>query len=154
MKPKALTIFAIIISLGAIGLVFFHIQNSQFALSPEYYGTSEIETISLDDLQTLIGDRKSFGLFVSQPACQASADFERHLDEFLTAQPLKFYEISFSTLKDSQVIPDLHFYPSFVIFHDGKVVDFLEANSDEDAAAYTSADGFSDWFTHYVKTSI
>jgi len=151
---RALPIVAIAISALVVVATFFHIKNAPFALDSGSYGVSEIQTINLDDLQTLIDEQKSFGLFISQPACQASADLAKHLAEFTDAHSLKFYEISFSVIKDSDIIPELKFYPSFAIFHDGKVVDFLEANSDADAPAYTSANGFEQWFTKYVKLEV
>lgn len=155
MKRWLLGVVVMIISTGVVFLsVLLYAKNARFALSSEYYGVGEIQTITTDELQTLIDEQKSFGLFVSQPACQASADLEKHLREFLDVHLLKFYEISFSALKDSDIISGLHFYPSFAIFRDGKVIDFLEADSDADASAYTSVDGFTDWFSSYVKLSI
>ncbi len=150
--------FIIIAVSFAVILVAFAIimltRSYKFALSSEYYGSAEVQDININELQSLIDGQKSFGLFISQPTCQASADLEKNLDVFLEAYPLKFYEISFSTIKDDNIIPDLKFYPSFAIFHNGRVVDFLEADSDEDAAAYTSVDGFKDWFSGYVELSI
>lgn len=154
MKRRFLGIVAVVISTLVVVIAVFYAKNARFTLEPEYYGTAEIQTIEIGELQTLADEQKSFGLFVSQPSCQASADLEKYLNEFLNTHPLKFYEISFSTLKGSDIVPDLRFYPSFVIFRDGKVVDFLEANSDEDADAYTSPDGFTNWFSNYVELHI
>lgn len=152
---RSLIIIAVsfVIILAAFVIIMLT-RSHKFALSSEYYGAAGVQDINIDKLQSLIDEQKSFGLFISQPACQASADLKKNLDVFLEAYPLKFYEISFSTIKDSNIIPDLKFYPSFAIFHNGRVVDFLEADSDEDAAAYTSVDGFEDWFSGYVEFSI
>jgi len=154
MKRTLLIIVTVFVSALIVIATFFHLRSAPFALDAEYYNTAEIQSISLDELQTLIAERKSFGLFISQPACQASADLAKYLQEFVDARSLKIYEISFSTIKDSDIIPDLKFYPSFAIFRDGEVVDFLEANSDDDATAYTSTDGFINWFSEYVKLDI
>lgn len=154
MKRHILAIVAIIITALVIVAAIFHVKNARFALSSEYYGVSEIQAIDSTTLNQLISDHKSFGLFVSQPSCQASADLEKYLNDFINVHQMKFYEISFSALKDDNIIPDLRFYPSFVIFHDGKVVDFLEADSDEDAAAYTSVAGFEEWFSGYAQLAI
>lgn len=151
------SLIIITISLVVILVAFVVImltRTHKFTLSPEYYGAAEVQNINIDELQSLIDGQKSFGLFISQPACQASADLGKYLQEFADTHSLKFYEISFSTIKDSNIIPDLKFYPSFAIFHNGRVVNFLEADSDEDAAAYTSVDGFEDWFSGYVELSI
>lgn len=154
MKSRVLTVSTIIISTLVVAIAIFRIANARFSLDSEYYGVSELQNIDTSTLNQLIQDQKSFGLFVSQPSCQASADLAKNLQEFTDTHRLKFYEISFSTLKDSNIIPDLRFYPSFVIFHDGKVVDFLAADSDEDSAAYTSVAGFESWFAEYAQLDI
>ena len=154
MKRHILAITAIIITILVVVVAIFHIQTSRFALDSEYYGVSDIQTIDVETLNQLINGRKTFGLFVSQPSCQASVDLEKYLQDFTKTYQVKFYEISFSALKDNNMIPGLRFYPSFVIFHDGEVVDFLEADSDEDATAYTSTDGFKDWFTEHAQLDI
>lgn len=155
MKRRLIIITVIIVAVICVGVAtFLGTKNSPFALDAESYDAAQLQTIDLAELQSLIANQKSFGLFVSQPSCQASVDLQQHLDEFTTSHSLRFYEISFSNLKDSDIITELRFYPSFAIFHNGKVVDFLEANSDVDAPAYTSVDGFTDWFTKYVKLRI
>ena len=63
---------------------------------------------------------------------------------------MKFYEIAFSDLENLPFVADVRFYPSFLIFKKGKLVDFLEADNDDHAAAYTSLDGFQNWLTGQV----
>lgn len=121
-----------------------------FRLDESYYNDAAIETIPADNLQRLVNDRASFAVFVSQPSCRTSADFEKILQSFIAEHPVHFYEIAFSDLKNLPFAEDVRFYPSFLIFKDGKLVDFLEADSDDDASAYTSLDGFTTWFTKQV----
>lgn len=154
MKRYVIAIIIIVFSVAVSLFTFLYLQKAPFTLSPEYYGTAEIQTIDINDLHRLIKDQESFGLFISQPSCQASADLEKHLNDFTNTYSIKIYEINFSALKDSNIIPDLRFYPSFAIFRTGNLVDFLEANSNEDASAYTSSDGFTSWFTQYIKLHV
>lgn len=154
-KSKLLIIIFVplaLIALAVVAAVAF--LRAPFALSPENYTTAALEPIDLDQLNQLISEEKSFGLFISQAGCQASNDLRQHLETFTTSHTLKFYEISFSALKDQGIIPDLKFYPSFALFRRGQVVDFLEADSNEGSPAYSSVAGFSDWFTHYAKLDI
>lgn len=151
MRRRILIVLAILLTLFVVLVVLFRVKHAQFTLDPEYYGISDIQTIDAATLNQLISDQKSFGLFVSQPSCQASTDLAKYLNAFTDTYQIKFYEISFSTLRDHNIVPDLRFYPSFVLFRDGEVVDFLEADSDEDTPAYTSADGFVAWFSEYIK---
>lgn len=154
MKRHILAATAIVVTIFVVTIAVFRAKTVRLSLDAEYYGISDIQSIDSDVLNQLIQDKKSFGLFISQPSCQASEDFEQYLADFTETYNLKFYKINFSNLKDSNIIPELRFYPSFAIFYEGEVVDFLAADSDEDAAAYTSVDGFKDWFTKYVKLEV
>ncbi len=141
------TIFVVVL---AAACAFFILRPTSFRLDEEYYSEDMIQPISATDLQRLIDKKSSFAVFVSQPACRTSDDLKKHIQSFTAEHSLKFYEIAFSELKTLPVADAVRFYPSFLIFEKGKLVDFLEADSDEDAPAYTSLDGFQAWFTKRV----
>ena len=152
MKNK-LPIFlsAVLVVIVAIVCAFpLLAKPATFRLDEQYYGTAELTPISAEELQRLVYNKSSFAVFVSQPSCRTSADFEKILQSFVVAHPMQFYEIAFSDLKNLSFAEAVRFYPSFLIFKDGKLVDFLEADSDEDASAYTSLDGFETWCTKQV----
>ncbi len=152
MKNKLFIILpiALIVVVAAVCVFFFAAQPSSFRLDDQYYNNATLETISADDLQRLVDSKASFAVFVSQPSCRTSADFAKILQAFIAEHPLHLYEIAFSDLKTLPIADEVRFYPSFLIFKNGKLVDFLEADSDEDAGAYTSLDGFTTWFTKQV----
>lgn len=153
MKNKLFIILpaALIALIAASCAIFFATRPASFRLDDRFYGDATLETISADDLQRLVDDKSSFAVFVSQPSCRTSADFEKNLQSFIAKYPMHFYEIAFSNLKTLPFAEKVRFYPSFLIFKDGKLVDFLEADSGEDASAYTSLDGFETWFTKQVS---
>lgn len=132
------------------GFLIFH-QHQTFSLSPEFYGQSELRDISADELQELISEQKTFVLLAHQPNCQASAELSNIVRQFSEQNSVTIYRIAFSDLKNSALVDGLRFYPTFVIYHNGEVVDFLEADSAEDVSAYTSLGGFTEWFKGYVR---
>lgn len=152
MKNKLLVILpAVFIALVAGFCAFLLLAKpAPFRLNEQFYGTAELTSISVDELQRLVDDKASFVVFISQPSCRASADFEKILQSFIAKHPMKFYEIAFSDLKNLPFAKGVRFYPSFLVFKNGQLVDFLEADSDEDASAYTSLDGFETWFTKQI----
>lgn len=83
--------------------------------------------------------------------CITSSDFETVLNKFLEDNPLSIYKIAFSNIKNTNVGANIKYYPSFIIYNKGKVVDYLEANKDEDIDFYTSKEGFTKWFTKYIN---
>lgn len=149
MKRKLLIILpaALIIIIAVVCGIIFALHPAPFRLDDQYYGEASLETISADQLQQLVDEKSSFAVFVSQPACRASDNFEKVLQSFVAEHPMKFYEIAFSDLENLPFVADVRFYPSFLIFKKGKLVGFLEADNDDHAAAYTSLDGFQTWLT-------
>lgn len=154
MKKKTIMIIAVVLLLviGAL-IIIFLLNNSDktFSLEDKYYGTSEIIKIDVETLSELIDSKGSFALFVSQEMCLASSDFEIVLNEFLEENPLTIYEINFSELTASELGDFLEYYPSFVLYKEGKVIDYLDANADVDLAYYQTSSGFKSWFTTYVN---
>lgn len=152
-KKVSIIILTTIIASITLALSGFFLWRSflKTTLSSEYYTQAEIKNISIDKLRTLVSEQKSFAVFVSQPDCRTADDLRRILGEFTEQYQLTVYEIAFSELKQSDLAPDVKYYPSFIIFRAGKVKAFLHADSTEDSAAYNSFEGFSDWFQKHAK---
>lgn len=152
MKNKLLLILptTLIVVIAVTCAFLLLAKPAPFRLDERYYGDAELTPISADELQRLVDDKTSFAVFVSQPSCRASTDFEKVLQSFVAAHSMQFYEIAFSDLKELPLAENVRFYPSFLIFKNGALVDFLEADSDEDASAYISLDGFETWIAKQV----
>lgn len=154
MKKKWLiiSVVALILVVAAI-VVFLIFQNRDktFSLESKYYNTGEKIVINTPELEELINNKESFVVFVSQDMCLASSSFEVVINEFLEEYPITIYEINYSESKESDLGDFLEHYPSFIIYKNGKVVDFLDANADEDTEYYKTADGLESWLTTYVS---
>ncbi len=134
------------------GLVFLTVgMRYPFSLNEEYYGTTETDSIDYAKLEDLTEDKKSFAVFVYQPLCETSAAFEEVLDQFRTENSVGFYKIAFADLKDTALGEQVKHYPSFMVFKNGELMEFLDAEADEDKEYYQDADGFKRWFSKYVN---
>lgn len=154
MKKKWLIISVVVLILVVAAIVVFLIFQNQskiFSLESKYYNTGEKIEINISELEALISDKESFVVFVSQDMCLASSNFEVVINDFLEEYPITIYEINYSELKESDLGDFLEHYPSFVIYKNGKVVDFLDANADEDTDYYKTADGLRSWLTTYIS---
>lgn len=152
MKKKIIIFISILILIISV-IVFWFINKNQkpFFLENDYYGGSKITEIEFNELNELVENKKSFVIFIYQPMCVTSANFESVLNEFLKENQISIYKISFANIKDTYLNKYIKYYPSFIIYNKGKIVDFLEADKDEDVSSYTSKDEFKNWFTKYVK---
>ncbi len=126
-------------------------QVKSFYLEDKYYGVNQVTEITQEQLKNLINGKESFAVFVYQPSCVTSSDFESVVLDFLEEQQIQIYKIAFSEIKDTDIGKKIKYYPSFMLYKGGKLIDFLEADKDEDVAYYSSKEGFQTWFTRYVK---
>ena len=62
-----------------------------------------------------------------------------------------FYYLTSDYIKDSKVYETVKYYPSVIIFKEGKIINYLKYDSDSDIAYYKSYDGFLRWLKANVK---
>lgn len=153
MKKKIIISSSIVLTLVIILLVILTNKKSSttFYLENNYYGANNITEIKIDELNQLIDNKESFTVFVYQSMCVTSSAFESVLYDFLEDEQISIYKIAFSNIKDTEIGKMVKYYPSFIIYNKGKIIDFLEADKDEDVNYYTSKDEFKSWFTRYIK---
>ena len=125
--------------------------NKTFMLEEKYYGESKFVEIDNEDYDKLISDKESFAIFIYQPLCAASSSFKEVLTEYSNTKGVVFYKMTQTKMKESKLGETLKYYPSLVIVKDGKVVDYLDANSSDDTRYYQNAENFNNWFTTYVE---
>ena len=123
----------------------------KFNLNIKYYNDPEVELIDAARLNELIDAGESFAAFVYQPMCSVSSGFEEVVDAFVDAEQVHVYKIAFSQLEETPLGESVKFYPSFALYHNGELVDYLEANEDADTERYKNLSDFTDWFISYVQ---
>lgn len=126
-------------------------EESKFSFDEKYYHKSEFIELEKENLNKLIKDKESFGIFIYQPLCSNSYEFNKVLTEFSKKYQISFYKMSYSNMKETNLGDSIKYYPSLVIFKDGKMIDFLDANSNEDTDYYKTLRGLKKWFSKYVN---
>ena len=124
--------------------------NFIFYLEEKYYGDNNFLEIKNEELNELIDNKESFAIFIHKPFCSVSYEFNKILIEFLEKHKITFYKIDFSDIKKSYISNEIKYYPSFAIFYEGKLVDYLKADKDEDIKKYKNIESFEDWIKKYV----
>ena len=143
MKKKILVLVILILMIVGCG-------NKKFYLEDEYYENGVITDITLEEINDLEMNEKSFMVFVYLPGCTSCAQFRTVLNEYIETHKLEFYTISINDLNDSKIKEHVQFAPSLVLFNKGKIVDALDATSNEDKSALTSVEGLNKWLEEYI----
>ncbi|MBR3323916.1 hypothetical protein IKG24_00025 [Candidatus Saccharibacteria bacterium] len=129
--------------------------GAKVKLSSEYIcGEScdgEYIELSADDYEKLIADKKSFVIFVDQGGCTTADRLEGFVKDWSINNGIKVYKIMFEDMKKTSLYNSVKYYPSVAVVSSGKVVNFLRADSDEDADAYNKYDAFLNWMRFVEK---
>lgn len=151
MKKRVIIgiIIAAVVAAGIGAAVIFWPRT--FDLSAEYHEQSGFTEIDTEQLKKLIEEKKSFALFIYQPGCITSEDFEKNLTNFSEKEKVKLEKIKFSEARSSGLVGELRYYPSVVLYRDGELVTFLRTDRNDDMSAYDTEAGFVAWWHKYVK---
>lgn len=152
MKKTILIIIGILIALSLTFMGFWLYQKKQkFYVEDKYYANPIAIETELTDIETLIKQKESFAVFIYQPLCTTSYGLSEILKNYSQETGLSYYTIAYAKIKDSETFNFIKYYPSFVIFKKGKMVDFLDAESDDDTNKFKEKDEFSQWLESYIK---
>lgn len=149
MKNKILKTLLVFISIMI--LTACNSKKEKFFLEEQLYKEGKIEEITSDELEELIKEKKNFGLNIYQPMCSTSYEFSEILADFTEDKQVTFYKIQYSDIENTHLEKVIKHYPSFVIYENGKIVDYLDAEEDADIKTFKTYEGFNTWFTQYVK---
>ena len=125
-------------------------SNFMFYIEEKYYGKDEFNEINEKQLSSLIQNKESFVIFMHQPMCSKSYEFNKILVEFKKEEKISFYKIKFEKINKIKQLNKIKYYPSFAIINNGTLIDFLDAQSNEDINKYKNKEEFSNWFYSYI----
>lgn len=122
-----------------------------FYLGEKYYASGTFNEITAQEFKNLIENDESFLIFVHQPFCATAYEFNKILVQFAEKYNVNFYKIEFEDMKEGELAKEVEYYPSFIIYREGEIVDFLEADADEDLDRYKDLSKFEEWLCSYVQ---
>ena len=126
-------------------------NHKKFYLDDEYYNKPFLKKIDSDKLIELENNGKSFVILTHIPgACNNDVPFAPLVNDFISKYKVKFYEINFKEINGTQIDKYVKYAPSLVIYEDGKLIAYMDANSDSDLKYYESLDGLYEWLSKYI----
>ena len=168
-KKLILIAIAVLALLALFGFIFYKVLSGSeklevedsIVLDAEYKNTNgnQIEIAKevkenevVPFFEELVASKKSFVLYVSLPICNGdAAKFKEYVLEFQKKNHVSFYYMTSDYIKDSSLYKTVKYFPSVITYKDGKIVNYLKYDSDEDKEFYKSYSGFEKWFNANVK---
>lgn len=126
-------------------------KNNKIELNYTYYNDKGLTDTSVEELDKLIDRKKSFLLFVYNDFCTFSVPCDNIFDEGSKELNMQILQIPYRDFKGSTLNKTVKYAPTIIIVKDGKVVRYLDAESDSDKKIYQNVKKFKKFILKYVK---
>ena len=140
---KILSIFLLIILLTGC-------TKEKIKLNENYYNNPSFEEIDSKKLNELEDNSESFLVMVYTTGCFSCMDFEKVLTEFTKEYNLNILRININDLENTEILDKIKYTPSLVIYKEGKVYKYLDADSDKDTKYYKNITNLKEWLDKYI----
>lgn len=123
-------------------------NKKKFELDESYYGKNDYIEITYNDLEDKKKD--SYLLFVYSNVCSMQIPCDQIFKEFMENNNIAMNSMSFLEFKKSSYYKKVKYAPTVIIIKKGKIVAYLDAESEDDYVIYQDALEFKKWVSKYV----
>lgn len=140
----------IVLIVGIIFIYMNNIRDEKFYLEDKYYGTGEFIDVNKEELESIIKDKENFLLYTYNNYCSLPIPCDSIFGSVMKEYGFNVLQIKFSDFKETNLYKKVKLAPSVLIFKDGKLVEFLDAESDNDLKKYQDKEEFKNWLNNYI----
>lgn len=123
----------------------------KFSLSAEMYGRSEVVEITAGEFDQLVAEKKSFVVVLHMVVCPAEFPVTNSAKELAHAEGMVIYSLVEDEFKQIELVREVKYLPSVALIREGELMDYLDAEADEDLSYYKTAEGLKEWIGKWVN---
>lgn len=155
MKKKnfiLLSLLLISIIIILIVLIINKKNNNSIRLEECDYKNSELVSLDEEKLKEKQNNKETFIVYIHIPGlCTSEIPFDPIVNKFMEENEITIYSLPYNILKNTNLNDEIKYSPSLAIIKEGKLLTFLDANSDKDFEYYSSIEGLTKWIKTYIK---
>lgn len=151
MKNKNIFIIIGIIVLITIIISLNFNSKSKINLSEQYYQYGTIKDITKDELLTKINNKENFILFTNNNFCTFKISCEEIFKESAQELNITILKIPFDEFKTTKLHDTIKFAPSVFIIKEGKIIEYLDPEKNDDLSKYQDKKEFTSWIKEYIN---
>ena len=125
-------------------------KKDRVYLDDEFYGQSKFIKISEEKIEELKDIKSTYVLYTYNNFCTMPIPCEDIFEEFMKENNISFYSIPFSKFKNTYLHETIKFAPTIAIIKNGKILNYLDANSNKDYDYYQDVNKFTNWMTNQI----
>lgn len=143
---KKITIIIICLFLSACT------NSSKFSIEKEYYKESKFIDVTSEDIKELKENKKSFIVFTYNNYCMLEIPCDEIFKKVMNKYNISFLYLPYEEMKNTFIYNEVKLAPSVILIKEGKIVAYLDAESDKDLLKYQDTEEFEKWLTSYINT--
>lgn len=116
-----------------------------FEFSPEVYEKGEFHEITADEFERMIALKKSFLVVLHMTVCPAEFPITDVARRLSNENGMTIYGLTEEEFQKTELAKVVKYLPSAALYRDGELVDYLDAEDDEDMEYYKSVEGLKEW---------
>lgn len=120
-------------------------QTGEFRLSEGNYGEAATPEITAAEFRNLVAEKQSFIVVAHMMLCPAELPLKDVAKRLARGEKLRIYFLNEHEFEQTKLKDEIKYLPTAVVIRDGKVVEFLDAEADEDVEGYQTVEGLKDW---------
>lgn len=123
-------------------------QIEKFYLNNKYYNEGKFITIkNIDELKD-----DTYVLYTYNNYCTFNKPCEEVFKEYMEKYKIDFYAMPFEQFKKTTLYKKVKYAPSIILIKEGKIIKYLDANSNSDKEKYQDTKKFEEWINTYIYT--
>ena len=126
--------------------------NSKFNLEDKYYQKGEYIEIALNDYNKI--KNESFILFTYNNYCQFAIPCDQVFLSVMEKNNISILKMPYDEFKKTNLHDKVKYAPSVIIVKKGKIIDYLDSESDSDIDLYQDQEKFENWLNKYINLEI
>ena len=96
---------------------------------------------------------ENYILYTYNDYCRFPISCESIFEEFMQEYKIHFLSIPFADFRNTSFYPDVKYAPTVIIIQKGKVIAYLDADSDDDVEKYQNKEKLKEWLEQYIYLS-
>ncbi len=119
------------------------LHSEKFYLEDKYYGNNDF--IEVDNLTD-----ENYILYVYNSFCSFPKPCADVFQEFMQENNVVFLSMPIDKYKTTKLYSEVKYAPTIIIVESGKIIAYLDAESDDDIDKYQDVQKFSEWISKYI----
>lgn len=142
-------VFIILIPLSLLFIT--NLTKQKITLESKYYNTGKFIDINVANLNELLNNKENFILFTYNNFCTFKVSCDEIFNESIKELNITILKIPFDEFKTTDLYNEVNYAPSVILIKDGKIVEYLDPEKNEDLPKYQDKKEFISWIKEYIN---